>query len=334
VRDSAENELVLAAFAAETGGHFVSEPRDGRYARFREQFDEAAFHERLAAAGIRWLPRSDPAFPAALRSIFDPPPGLFLRGAGEAALLDRPAVAIVGARACSGYGSHVARSFGRELAAAGLLVVSGLARGVDGEAHRGALDAGGTTVAVLGCGVDRDYPAAHRELARRICEDGLVVSEYAPGVEPAPWRFPARNRIIAGLAHATVVVEARERSGALITADLALEEGREVFAVPGEITSAVSAGANGLLRLGASAATSAADVLEAFGLVPVEPELPALSPAAEQVLVKVRDSPASADELARALGLEAAVVAAALAELELHELLTETSGIFQGSTRR
>jgi predicted Rossmann fold nucleotide-binding protein DprA/Smf involved in DNA uptake len=187
-------ELVLAAYAAETGGHFVSEPQDTRYARFRERFDGSAFRERLAAAGIRWLLRSDPDFPAALRSIFDPPPCLFLRGAGEVGLLDRPAAAIVGARACSSYGAHVARTFGRELAAAGLVVVSGLARGIDGEAHRGALDAGAATVAVLGCGVDRDYPAAHAELARRICLDGLIVSEYAPGVEPAPWRFPARKR--------------------------------------------------------------------------------------------------------------------------------------------
>src|SRR5204862_5986191 len=115
-----------------------------------------------------------------------------------------------------------------------------LARGVDGEAHRGALEADGVTVGVLGCGIDRDYPAAHAELARRICERGLVVSEYEAGVEPAPWRFPARNRIIAGLCAATIVVEARERSGALITADFALEDGREVFAVPGELTGAPS----------------------------------------------------------------------------------------------
>ena len=267
-RSGVTGELALAAFAAETGRHVLSEPSDVRYARFCRRFDEAAFRVRLAAAGMRWLGRSDPAFPSSLRSIFDPPVGLFLRGGGDAALLERPAVAIVGARACSSYGSHVARTFGRELAAAGLVVVSGMARGVDGEAHRGALDAGGVTVAVLGCGVDRNYPAAHAELARRICGSGLVVSEYAPGVEPSPWRFPARNRIVAGLAQATVVVEAREKSGALITADLALEEGREVFAVPGEITSALSAGTNALLRLGATAATSAADVLESFGLVP------------------------------------------------------------------
>ena len=327
------SELALAAFAAETGGHLVNEPRDARFRRFLERFDDAAYRRRLAAAGIRWVGRSDPGFPASLRAIFDPPPGLFLRGEGDADLLDRPSVAIVGARACSAYGSHVARTFGRELAGAGLVVVSGMARGVDGEAHRGALEAGGPTVAVLGCGVDRDYPAAHAELARRIAAGGLVVSEYPPGVEPAPWRFPARNRIVAGLTQATVVVEASERSGALITADLALEEGREVFAVPGEITSALSGGTNGLLRLGATAATSSADVLETFGLEPTPPAVPALSPAADQVLARLRAAPHSADELARAVGLGAGTVAAALAELELHGLLTETSGIFRSAAR-
>src|SRR5213075_1291950 len=180
--------------------------------------------------------------------------------------LERPAVAIVGARACSAYGVQVARMLGRELAAAGLVVVSGLARGIDAEAHRGALETTGHTVAVLGCGIDRDYPAAHATLAARIAERAFVVGEYEPGVEPAPWRFPARNRIIAGLCVATIVIEARERSGALITADFALDEGREVFAVPGEITSSLSAGANALLRLGATPLTSATDVLEVFGL--------------------------------------------------------------------
>ena len=327
------SELALAAFAAETGGHVVTEPRGSRFQRFRKDFDEGAFRARLAARRVRWVGRSDPGFPSALRAIFDPPPGLFLRGDAPLELLDRPAVAIVGARACSAYGSHVARSFGRELAAAGLVVVSGMARGVDGDVHRGALEAGGATVAVLGCGVDRDYPAAHADLARRICANGLAVSEYPPGVEPAPWRFPARNRIVAGLTQVTVVVEARERSGALITADLALEEGREVFAVPGEITSALSAGTNALLRLGATAATSALDVLEVFGLGPPEPAPAELGAAAEAVLGRVRDSPASADELVRALGLDAAAIAAALTELELHGLLTETSGIFRPAVR-
>src|SRR6202007_1753621 len=174
------------------------------------------------------------------------------------------------------------------LASAGLVVASGLARGIDAEAHRGALEANGATVAVLGCGIDRDYPAAHADLARRIAEAGLIVSEYAPGVEPAPWRFPARNRVVAGLAAAAVVVEARERSGALITADLALEEGREVFAVPGEITSALSAGTNDLLKLGASLLTSADDVLASFG-IELEPAQGESSPLLELL-------PATADE--------------------------------------
>ena len=192
---------------------------------------------------------------------------LYARGAHIADALAAPTVAVVGARACSGYGSHVARMLARDLAAAGVTVVSGLARGIDGEAHRGALDADGRTLAVLGCGIDRDYPAAHAELARRIAETGGILSEYEAGIEPAPWRFPARNRIIAALADAVVIVEARSRSGALITVDLAMEIGRPIYAVPGEITSALSEGTNDLLRHGwATALTSALDVLEALGI--------------------------------------------------------------------
>ncbi|HKP19551.1 MAG TPA: DNA-processing protein DprA, partial [Gaiellaceae bacterium] len=185
------------------------------------------------------------------------------------------------------------------------------------------------TVAVLGCGVDRDYPAGHAELARKIAREGLIVSEYPPGVMPTPWRFPARNRIVAGLAAATVVVEARAKSGALITADLALDEGREVFAVPGEITSALSAGTNALIRLGATAATGAADVLEVFGLAPAEAPTVALTGAAEEALARLRDGAASADELVRGLRTDASAVAAALTELELNGLVTETAGIFR-----
>jgi DNA processing protein len=212
-------------------------------------------------------------------------------------------------------------------------VVSGLARGVDGEAHRGALEAGGLTVAVLGCGIDRDYPAAHASLASGIAENGLVLSEYAPGVEPAPWRFPARNRIIAGLAAAAVIVEARERSGALITADFALEAGREVFAVPGEITSSLSAGTNALLRLGATPLTSTDDVLEAMGIAVPEVEAPELSEHASTVLGVLADRSAGADELARATGLDAATVATALAELELAGAVAEADGLFRGVRR-
>jgi DNA processing protein len=259
--------------------------------------------------------------PPLLRAIHDPPKRLYLRGAADTKLLRGPAVAIVGARACSPYGAQVARKLGRELAAAGLVVVSGLARGVDGAAHRGALESDGDTIAVLGCGIDRDYPAGHATLAQEIARRSLLVSEYEPGVQPAPFRFPARNRIIAGLCAATVVVEARERSGALITADFALEEGREVFAVPGEITSSLSAGTNTLLRLGATPVTCAADVLELYG-IEVEPSVPATHPLLELL-------PATADELVRATGRTSGEISAVLAELELNGLAAEGDGIYR-----
>jgi DNA processing protein len=220
---------------------------------------------------------------------------------------------------------------GRELAGAGLVVVSGLARGIDGEAHRGALDAGGRTVAVLGCGIDRDYPAAHASLSAAIAERSLLVSEYEPGVEPAPWRFPARNRIVAGLAAATIVVEARARSGALITADFALEEGREVFAVPGEITSPLSAGTNDLLRLGATPLTSSADVLELFDLSPRVRASTELSAHAERVLERLGAGAASADELVRGTGLDVATVTGALVELELAGVAVEGEGRYRAA---
>jgi len=325
------SELALAAYAAETGSHVVRMPRDRAFRVFARGFDENAYLARLRGDGVEWIARSAPEFPALLHAIHDPPPGLFARGAADLGVLRRATVAVVGARSCSPYGAQVARMLGRELGRAGLVVVSGLARGIDGEAHRGALESGAVTVGVLGCGIDRDYPAAHRELAARIRATGLTVSEYAPGVEPAPWRFPARNRIIAGLSAATVVVEARDRSGALITADLALEEGREVFAVPGEITSALSAGTNDLLKLGATPLTGPADVLDVFGLAGSETEPVELGPSAESVLARLRDGPASADELARATGLDAGTLASALTELELVGCAVQGGGVYRAN---
>jgi DNA processing protein len=278
---------------------------------------------------VAQLTRRDPRYPALLAAIHDPPKALFVRGESDVALLSAPAVAIVGARACSSYGRSVARSLARELAAAGLVVVSGMARGIDGEAHRGALDADARTCAVLGCGIDCDYPAAHAELARRICERGLIVSEYEAGVEPAPWRFPARNRIIAGLCRATVVVEARERSGALITADFALEEGREVLATPGEITSALSSGTNALIRLGATPVTCADDVLEVFGLERRARHEVDVGVTAKALLSVLRDGSLSADELVRASRIDPADASAALIELELAQLVAQEDGVYR-----
>jgi DNA processing protein len=322
------NELAVAVFAGETGSHLLDEPRSSRFARFRTGFDSAAYMRSLDASGFRWVARSDPRFPRRLRTIHDPPPGLFVRGYAELSLLDRTSVAIVGARACSPYGVAVATAFARELARAGVVVVSGLARGVDAAAHRGALETG-ETVAVLGCGVDRDYPRAHASLAAAVAERGLIVSEYPPGVEPAPWRFPARNRIVAGLALATVVVEARERSGALITADLALDEGREVLAVPGEITSHLSRGTNQLLRLGATPVTSVEDVFAAIGIEPAAPDPPRLDERLVRVRDAVADAPSAADEIGRRTGLAAGEVSAALAELELLGIVTEGDGVYR-----
>ena len=315
------SDLALAVFASETGTHLIRPPTSARWSAHLRSFDRSAYEQRLARAGFRFVGRSSPFYPALLRAVHDPPPGLFVRGGADLELLGRPAVAIVGARACSGYGAAAARTLARDVARAGLVVVSGLARGVDAEAHRGALEAGTPTVAVLGCGIDRDYPAAHAELARRIAETGLIVSEYAPGIEPAPWRFPARNRIVAGLAAATAVVEARERSGALITADLALEEGREVFAVPGEITSALSAGTNALLKLGASPLTCADDILSCFGL-----EADAVVRVDSALLDLL---PASADELVRRTGRTAADIARELVELELAGAAAVHDGVYR-----
>jgi DNA processing protein len=280
---------------------------------------------------VHTVARRDRGFPPLLRELHDPPATLYVRGAIGA--LAAPGVAVVGARSCSAYGAQVARSVARDLAAAGVAVVSGLARGVDGEAHRGALESGGQTIAVLGCGIDRDYPRSHAELARRIAASGAVVSEYPAGVEPAPWRFPARNRIIAGLSLATVVVEARERSGALITADFALELGRDVFAVPGEITSALSAGTNDLLRQGAAPLTAVRDVFEALGIETTSSAPAAsVSDAAAALLVLLGDGAAGADELVRASGFSSAEVAAALVELELAGLAAQADGVYRSFT--
>jgi DNA processing protein len=278
----------------------------------------------------RYLRRRERGFPPLLAAIHDPPAGLFVRGGGDVELLQKPSVAVVGARACSAYGSLVARRLGCELARAGAVVVSGLARGIDAEAHRGALEGGGATIAVLGCGIDRDYPQAHARLAARIREQGLLVSEYEPGVPPAPWRFPARNRIVAGLCAATVVVEARARSGALITADFALEQGRDVWAVPGEITSALSRGTNHLLRLGAAPLLEIEELLRTLGLAPMpdgaRAQLSGPAAAADEALAR---APASLDELARMTGMPADELAAALVELELAGEAVSADGVYR-----
>ncbi len=216
--------------------------------------------DRLTAVGGWALSFEDAGYPLLLQQLIDPPPVLYILGRKE--LLVRPAVAIVGSRAATTYGRKIAFTLASKLSASMLTVISGLALGIDAESHNGALTGEGSTVAVLGCGLDIAYPRENRQLFRKISETGALVSEYPLGTRPEGFRFPARNRIIAGLSKGVVVVEAAKRSGSLITAQIALDYGREVFAVPGHIDSCKSEGAHWLLKQGAKLVQSAADIVE------------------------------------------------------------------------
>ena len=284
----------------------------------------AAAIDRAGAASIAALPWNDPSYPVALTTIVDPPPVLWTRGCVGA--LSLPAVAIVGSRAASPYGLAVAEQLAGDLAASGLVVVSGLARGVDSAAHRGALAAGGVTVAVLGSGVDVMYPPEHAALGRAIDETGAVISELVPGTGPQQWFFPLRNRIISGLSRAVVVIEASERSGSLITARCALDQGREVLAVPGNVLSGRSRGAHALLRDGAKIVESADDILEELGMS--RASLPAAPPPpADPVLdCLAPGEPSDLDEISERSGLNTARLLPRLFELELQGRVRRVGG--------
>lgn len=216
----------------------------------------------LESCGIRFIPQMHPEFPERLRQIPDAPVCLYVKGRLPDSA--RPSVAIIGARMCSEYGRYLAREFGMELAGAGIQIISGMAGGVDGISQKGAILAGGTSYAVMGCGVDCCYPLENRELYDMLPENGGIISEYAPGTQPKANLFPPRNRIISGLADLVLVIEARKHSGTLITVDMALEQGREVWAVPGRITDRLSDGCNQLIRQGAGIALSPEDLLQEF----------------------------------------------------------------------
>jgi len=268
--------LICRLAAAMTGGSAAAatlpEPRPDAATRA----ELAAIDRDAAAIAAREVTRAtelgadlvtlvDPEYPETLRMLSFPPPAIYVHGRLPDAVA--PAVAIVGARRASEYGREVAAWLGRELASAGVVVVSGFAVGVDAAAHRGALAAdGGLTVAALGCGLDVDYPRGHRELGERISASGARISEFPPGRPPNRWQFPVRNRLIAALASACVVVEAAPRSGSLVTARLALELGREVLAVPGRVTDELALGTNALIVDGARPALDPRDILEAIGL--------------------------------------------------------------------
>jgi DNA processing protein len=281
---------------------------------------------------IRAISTGSPDWPALLDQLGAAAPArLHVRGARRLAeLCAEPAVAVVGARRGSRAGEEFAFALSRGLAVAGVAVISGLALGIDAAAHAGALAANGRTVAVLGCGIDRIYPRQNVALGARIVEQGAIVSEWGAGVEPAPWRFPVRNRLIAALAGVTVVIEATRRSGALITADHALALGREVLAVPGSAWSPLGEGVNALLRAGATPVTSLDDLLDTLGLsasggvrASALPDATPIVPggSAGRAWRALRAEPCSPDALAIRLGLGGPELARVLVALELDGLL-------------
>lgn len=284
-------------------------------ARDQARRDAAGALLDAARCGARLLVRGDEAYPRALLDLPDPPPALFT--IGEPALLSRPAVAIVGTRRCTPYAERITRELATALARAGVCVVSGMARGVDGAAHLAALEAGGATVAVLGTGVDVAYPTSHRALHRRIGAEGVLVSEHLPGERAHAGAFPRRNRVVAALAQATIVVEAGAKSGALITASIALELGRTVAAVPGPIDMPQSAGSNELLRDGATVIASIADALALVGATAPVRKLPDLAPDERMVWDALGAGGLDADALTARCGLPAARCLAAVTALEI-----------------
>lgn len=291
--------------------------------------------KRVRSAGITLVRYTDTDYPARLRAIADPPPLLYVKGALTDA--DDKAVAIVGSRSASDYGRRVARDLARGLVSFGFTVVSGMARGIDGMAHETALHCGGRTIAVLGSGVERAYPPEHDKLYQRIAKQGAVVSELPMGAKPMAFNFPARNRLISGLSLGVVVVEATEKSGSLITASLAIDQGREVFAVPGEAGSSRSRGAHRLIRQGAKLVETVDDIIEEIApqlarqsgsaAKPEMRQLPQNSTAAVQkVFALLQERSLQIDEIIENSGLVSAQVLGILLDLELQGYLRQLPG--------
>jgi DNA processing protein len=325
-----DEELIAAA----------SPKQSARAYEYLEAFDPEAAREGLARAGVEGACAHSRSYPGLLRSLIDPPAVLFTTARVDrlAQLAAEPTVAIVGARRCSGYAREVAYELGRSLGAAGVTVVSGLALGIDAEAHRGTVDARGGAIAVLAGGADVPYPRTNRALYERVRRDGAVVSELPPGIRPFKWGFPARNRIMAGLSRVTVIVEAAERSGSLITADFAADLGREVAAVPGRVTARMAAGSNRLLHDGAPVVLGAEDVLDMLYGIGHRPSRPPVTEDLEEGLRTILDAVEGGetiDTMSQTTSLSAADVRAGLGRLELLGLVVrEGVGTFRRTARR
>ena len=315
-------ELIAAGLDARTATAVVSA---------HDEVEPQAELDRIARAGIRALPRFDAAYPQRLREIHDAPPVLYARG--EWLDEDEWSVAVVGTRRPIAYGKQAAAELSRGLAANRITVVSELARGIDAVAHRTALEAGGRTVAVLASGLDTVYPPEHRRLAEEIAACGALISDYPLGTKPRAEFFPRRNRIMSGITLGTLVVEGDYTSGAMITARCAMEQNREVFAVPGSIFSPQSRGPLSLLRDGATPATGIDDVLEALNLTMIGAQMdfghaaPPERPEERALMESLSREPRHVDELVRRSGLAAGTVSATLALLELKGLVREFGGM-------
>lgn len=304
--------------------------------QMRSSVDLEAVWQRLQKQGISVITWEDKHYPRRLHEIDQPPPVLYVRG--ELLLEDEWAVAVVGTRRVTPYGRQIAEQVAITLAHSGVTVISGLAHGVDAIAHQAALNSGGRTVAVLGCGVDRIYPPDHRRLADRMLEHGAILSDYAPGTPPEAVNFPPRNRIISGLSMAVVVVEAGERSGALITAEFAAEQGREVFAVPGNINAPQSAGTNRLIQQGAHPLLDVRDLLDNLDLDLVTEQQTArkIIPAdtlEAKLLSLLSQQPIHVDEIRNQADMPIEKISAALTLMELKGLVRQVGGMQYISVR-
>ncbi len=336
LRTITPRQLIALAADRGTAAAVLAHVRDGRAGsegdrRFARSLDPGELAARARASGARFVPWGSPEYPTQLAEIHDPPAALYVIGAP---LPDATrAVAIVGARRCTALGREQAADLGRALGLAGLTVVSGAARGIDAAAHEGALSVGGPTLAVLGCGVDVAYDPGGRDLLRRIGGGGTIVSEFAPGTPPEPRNFPARNRIVAGLCRATVAVEGAARSGALITAEHAMEFGREVFALPGSVTNPLSHAPLQLIRDGAAMIRGSEDLLHDLGL---ERDMVAaredLSDAARSALGALT-GPTLPERVAASLGVGVPEAVALLMELELRGFVRGVGGRYEATLK-
>ena len=311
----------------ETG---LSEKICQRIILLRKELDLELYINRIHSAGINFLLKDDENYPRYLKEIDQPPPVLFVKG--EITLEDEWSVAIVGTRKVTHYGRQIAEEFSRVLADHNITIVSGLARGVDGIAHKISLETGGRTIAVLGSGVDRIYPAEHKMLAEQIAKNGAVISDYPPGTAPEASNFPPRNRIISGMSRATIVIEAGQTSGALITADFAANQGRNVYAVPGSIYNVQSKGTNKLIQKGAKPLLDIREVLEDIQVELIQErkifrkEYP-MDLFEEKILRVLSDEPLHVDEITQLSEMPISDVSSYLAMMELKGLTKQVGGM-------